>query len=86
MNLADTSYSNQGFSLLGDASVALQDTEKTLIVLGAPRGGTSALAGALDKLGVFMGDNADGPVYEDLELASRMERGSPQDASDQIDL
>ena len=29
---------------------------RTLVVLGAPRGGTSMLAGTLDKLGVYMGD------------------------------
>lgn len=30
--------------------------KRTLVVLGAPRGGTSMLSGALDKLGIYMGD------------------------------
>lgn len=32
------------------------DSRRTIVVLGAPRGGTSMLAGVLEKLGIFMGE------------------------------
>lgn len=48
--------------------------EKTLIVLGAPRGGTSALAGALHSMGIYMGRGAAAPVFESLALANAIER------------
>jgi hypothetical protein len=78
-------YSNRGFAVVGNPPPDLPDAAKTLIVLGAPRGGTSAIAGALNELGIFMGGNAIPPVFEDLELASRMERGAPGDARVQIE-
>jgi len=44
---------------------ALSDMpQKTVIVLGCPRGGTSLVAGVLSRLGVFMGDGL-GHQYED---------------------
>ena len=47
---------------------------KTFIVLGAPRGGTSAIAGALAALGLFMGKGAGAPVFESLALANAIEK------------
>jgi len=41
--------------------------EKTIVVLGCPRGGTSVVAGALYRLGVFMGEGL-GHQYEDKEF------------------
>lgn len=41
--------------------------QRTLIVLGAPRGGTTMVAGSLAKLGVFMGDRLPA-TYEDSRL------------------
>ena len=76
---------NTGFTLLGTPPLLEAGAPRTLIVLGAPRGGTSAIAGILKALGVFLGDNATAPVYEDLELASRIERESQQSARDKID-
>lgn len=49
-------------------------SEKTLIILGAPRGGTSALAGALHSMGIYMGRGASAPVFESLALANAVER------------
>ena len=46
---------------------------KTLVVLGAARGGTSLVAGVLAKLGVFMGRRAAPPVFEDVQLATAVE-------------
>jgi hypothetical protein len=45
-------------------------TNYTVIVLGAPRGGTSMVAGVLRQLGVFMGDHVDESSNEDLEFLS----------------
>ena len=42
-------------------------TQKTYVVLGCPRGGTSLIAGALKTAGVYMGDYRT-PQYEDPEF------------------
>ena len=47
--------------------------QKTLLVLGAPRGGTSAIAGALSAMGIYMGRGASAPVFESLALANAIE-------------
>lgn len=47
--------------------------EKTVIVLGAARGGTSMVAGALHRLGVFMGEGLS-EVYEDVALSQAVEQ------------
>jgi hypothetical protein len=41
---------------------------KTIVTLGAPRGGTSMIAGALYHLGVFMGAELNQTTYEDGRL------------------
>jgi hypothetical protein len=76
---------NTGFAILGRAPKLQSQEPRTLIVLGAPRGGTSAIASILQELGVFLGDNATAPVYEDLELASRLEREGEESASAKIE-
>ena len=49
--------------------------EKTIIVLGVARGGTSMVAAALFELGIPLGVNDGSVVYEDVELARAMESG-----------
>jgi hypothetical protein len=46
------------------------EREKTLVVLGSPRGGTSMLAGLLRELGVHMGDRIDRHNHEDQAFVS----------------
>ena len=46
--------------------------EKTVVVLGAARGGTTMVASVLDALGVPMGENL-GPVLEDVALSRAVE-------------
>jgi hypothetical protein len=46
-----------------------------IVVVGVARGGTSMIAGALSKLGVYMGDQAEAPVFEDVLLANAMDFG-----------
>lgn len=71
------SLKNQGFSFsVGNPSQESQK-EKTFVVVGVARGGTSIIAGTLAKLGVFMG-NAQAPVYEDLRLSLAYEKTSQE--------
>jgi len=60
---------NTGVAVLnGDCA---EMPNKTIIVLGIPRGGTSMVAGVLSKLGIFMGLQANlAPFYENGELAA----------------
>lgn len=70
------SLQNPGIQVVNPQAVPSgPQAEMTLVILGAPRGGTSALAGALAKLGLFMGDGASPPVFEGLKLARAIEGG-----------
>jgi len=44
--------------------------QKTFVCLGVPRGGTSAIAGVMRKLGIFMGENVPNN-HEDPEFISK---------------
>src|SRR5687768_290341 len=46
----------------------------TFVVLGAPRGGTSMVAGALHHLGLFMGQPLSQGSYEDATLITAISR------------
>lgn len=48
---------------------------KTIVVLGVARGGTSMVASVLRELGIFLGDQAMAPVFEDVRLAEAIEAG-----------
>src|SRR5690606_39609224 len=60
---------NKGITIVG---VHKSET-KPITVIGTARGGTSMIAGVLTKLGVFMGDRALPPVFEDMKLSEAME-------------
>jgi hypothetical protein len=77
------SYLNKGLVTRCEDAV-LQNPQKTLLVLGIARGGTSAVAGALAQLGVFMGDLSAGPVFEDVHLSSKIESGTDQEIQELI--
>ena len=49
---------------------------ETLIVTGSPRGGTSAVAYALRRLGYFLGDRLGGKNHEDLDLLNAFDSSS----------
>ncbi|WP_201633935.1 hypothetical protein [Psychrobacter immobilis] len=66
---------NSGIKYIGSESV-LQATEKTIIVVGVARGGTSLVAGTLSNLGVFSGTLSSAPVFEDVRLSSAFESGN----------
>lgn len=64
---------NKGISFIGDKT-AVTRPEKTLVVVGIARGGTSLISGSLHHLGVFVGQAATAPVFEDLYLSQPMEQ------------
>lgn len=49
---------------------------RQFIVVGVQRGGTSAIAAALQALGISLGDNYHSPIYEDLEMAKAFRSGN----------
>lgn len=63
--------SNKGIGFIRVNDSAKQP-QRTLIVIGVARGGTSLIAGALSHMGVFMG-KAGEPVFEDVHLAHAFE-------------
>jgi hypothetical protein len=63
---------NKGFAFLNPQNV---NTEKRqIVVVGSARGGTSIVAGALYKLGIFTGDKSNAPVFEDILLSDAFEK------------
>jgi len=64
---------NSGLSVIGDKDLIVQD-QKTIVVVGVARGGTSMVAGSLFHLGVFGGEKVAPPVFEDVVLASAFEK------------
>ncbi|GAA2015540.1 hypothetical protein [Brevibacterium samyangense] len=69
---------NTGIKKIGDEK-AFAAEQKTLIVVGPARGGTSMVAGTLDNLGVFTGQGSNAPVFEDVRLANAAENGTVAD-------
>lgn len=77
---------NTGVFCLNAPAKGLQAVEKkTLLVLGAPRGGTSAIAGALSAMGIFMGRGASAPVFESLALSNAIENDRKDQVRDLVD-
>ena len=69
-----SNLSNDGFmTLLPDGYEPPE--ERTFIVIGLARGGTTMVARLLDAFGVHMGDEADNPVVEDRRIAAAIEDG-----------
>lgn len=74
---------NSGIKFIGHESV-LKAEEKTFVVIGVARGGTSLAAGSFDKLGIFTGDQSHEPVYEDVKLSSAYESNNDKLAKEVI--
>lgn len=72
VSLGDASQllANPGLCVLNGSASALP--QKTVIVLGLNRGGTSMVAGVLERLGIYMGETVP-PLYEDRLLAHPIE-------------
>ncbi|MCC2632546.1 MAG: hypothetical protein K0S48_432 [Ramlibacter sp.] len=62
---------NKGIAVTGSPA---DSSSKAVVVVGAARGGTSMVAGSLMHLGVFMGDRAAAPVFEDMRLSPLFEQ------------
>lgn len=63
---------NSGIKFIGNIET-LKKSNKTLVVLGVARGGTSLVSGTLSKLGIFGGEESIAPVFEDKKLAGAYE-------------
>ena len=68
----ESSLINNGLQIIG----VPQRESGPVVVVGVARGGPSMIAGALAKLGVYMGDQAEAPVFEDVLLSNAMEAGN----------
>jgi hypothetical protein len=78
-----TENKNLGLERVGGGADA--DGAITLIVLGVSRGGTSAAAGILGQLGVYMGNSGKPPMYEDLYLNKAILQDRELDYSNRIE-
>lgn len=65
---------NIGIHFINQDRMLPEGLPKNIIVSGIARSGTSLVAGALAKLGVFMGEKANPPVFEDVELSDALEK------------
>lgn len=72
---------NRGISFINNPTTHTET--KTVIVVGAARGGTSIVAGALYHLGVYLGRNCHPPVYEDMRLSLSFEKNG-KDTFEQV--
>jgi hypothetical protein len=66
---------NYGVTTMGQGDSLLSDSERTYVVLGVSRGGTSAAAGLLNILGVPMGKTGEAPLFEDLPMNRALSQG-----------
>jgi hypothetical protein len=75
---------NSGIRYIGNEEL-MNAEEKTLIVVGIARGGTSLIAGTFHHLGVFTGDKSVSPVFEDTRLANEFETKNIEKANSIIE-
>lgn len=67
MTQAISNQNNLPYVILNTAA---QVEEKTVVVIGCSRGGTSMIAGTLRELGVLMGERMTGSNHEDVEFTT----------------
>jgi hypothetical protein len=70
MNTLPAELINRGFLRVRD--IPATETA-TIIVVGIPRSGTSMVASVLKTLGLFIGKEIDGAVFEDREIAAAID-------------
>jgi len=75
---------NRGFAALVDDGYSLP-VQRTYIVLGLARGGTTMVAKVLDALGLYMGADSANVVGEDRVLADALESGDRETAQSIVD-
>lgn len=63
-------FLNPGFAVVNQPP---SRAEGPVVVVGAARGGTSMLSGVLGHLGIFLGEGARPPVYEEIPLSQCFE-------------
>ena len=67
----ESSLINAGMAVINPSCNSIP--EKTVIVVGGERSGTSMVAGALKSLGIFLGDSHDQAVFEDTRIFKTLE-------------
>ena len=67
---------NYGVTSVNPGNDALEKDERTYVVLGVSRGGTSAVAGMLNHFGVHMGGTGEAPLFEDLRMNRALGAGA----------
>lgn len=63
---------NEGTFLINYENSTSKD-EKTIIICGLPRSGTSMMAMLLKNVGIFIGNKVDNAVFEDVEISRMIE-------------
>ena len=71
--MSEDNLINDGISVIGEA---INAKSARIVVVGTARGGTSMVAGALAKLGLFMGEKAVAPTFEDILLSTNFEQNN----------
>ncbi len=65
---------NYGLEVLNKPTFSTD--EKTVVVIGVARSGTSMIANVLDQMGVYLGDQKDKAVFEDVEISKALEQNN----------
>jgi len=73
-----SSLFNYGVACVGERANVFAGTQRTYVVLGVSRGGTSAISGLLSHFGVYMGRSGQAPLFENLKMNKAL-RGSNED-------
>jgi hypothetical protein len=72
------------FGMVRTAAVEAREPA-TIIVVGLPRSGTSMIAAVLKELGVYIGSEIDGAVFEDRQFGAAIASGQRSDLTRLID-
>lgn len=75
--------STPGIIFINQPSIQ-ENIEKTFLILGQARGGTSLAAGILYHLGIPMGEQCDKPIYEDGILTRAIRSGNSRQIKENI--
>jgi hypothetical protein len=68
----------------GGTAGARERSESTIVVTGVARGGTSMVAQVLDRLGLFLGDDCDPVVVEDVAILRALQNSDMNQLQDII--
>ena len=64
-------YINYGTTTINKPDI--KQDQKTIVIFGVARSGTSMVAAVLDTLGIFLGDKKDDIFFEDIQISNILE-------------